>query len=97
MYIRCFFSYSEGRSVMSWERVFNNFKVQYRLDEELRRIEHWIDFRNFSNDIVLYLRSPNMLSESLGSGSPNNDTCLETVVRYSDEVERFRNLWQLTK
>ncbi len=74
---------------MSWERVFNRFFAKFRLDEELKRIEHWIDFREFYN-IWLYLRSPNMHSDSLGCGGGNRDTCLETVCKWDENCELFQ-------
>lgn len=76
--------------VMSWERTFNRFFVKYRLEEELKRIEHWIDFREFYHNIYLYLRSPNMLSESLGCGGSNKDTCLDTVCKWDEECELYQ-------
>ena len=74
---------------MSWQRVFNRFFSNFRLDEELKRIEHWIDFREFHN-IWLYLRSPNMHSDSLGCGCGNRDTCLETVCKWDEDCELFQ-------
>lgn len=74
---------------MSWERVFKRFYITYRLEEELNRIEHWIDFRKFHN-IYLYLRSPNMHSDSFGCGCGNKDTCLETVCKWDEECEIYQ-------
>ena len=74
---------------MSWGRVFNRFFAKFRLDEELKRIEHWIDFREFHN-IWLYLRSPNMHSDSLGCGCGNRDTCLETVCQWDEDCELYQ-------
>lgn len=74
---------------MSWGRVFNRFFAKFRLDEELKRIEHWIDFREFHN-IWLYLRSPNMHSDSFGCGCGNRDTCLETVCKWDEDCELFQ-------
>ena len=74
---------------MSWERFFNHFYVKYRLEEELKRIEHWIDFRHLYHDIYLFLKSPDMLSESLGCGGSNKDTCLDTVCKWNDDCERY--------
>lgn len=74
---------------MSWGRVFNRFFAKFRLDEELKRIEHWIDFREFNN-IWLYLRSPNMQSDSLGCGCGNRDTCLETVCKWDEDCELYQ-------
>lgn len=74
---------------MSWGRVFNRFFAKFRLDEELKRIEHWIDFREFNN-IWLYLRSPNMQSDSLGCGCGNRDTCLETVCKWDEDCQLYQ-------
>lgn len=74
---------------MTWERVFNRFFTKFRLDEELKRIEHWIDFRELYHNIYIYLKSPNMLSESQGCGGSNKDTCLDTVCKWNDDCERY--------
>ena len=75
---------------MSWERIFNRFYIKYRLEKELKRIEHWIDFREFNN-IYLYLRSPNIHFDSFGCGGGNEDTCLKTVCKWDEECKKFQN------
>lgn len=75
---------------MTWERVFNRFFTKFRLDEELKRIEHWIDFRELYHNIYIYLKSPNMLSESLGCCGSDKDKCLETVCKWDEDCESYQ-------
>ena len=74
---------------MSWEKIFNHFYYKFRLDEELKRIEHWIDFKEYHN-IYLYLKSPNMLSKSLGCSGSNKDVCLETACKWNEDCEFYQ-------
>lgn len=73
---------------MDWEESWAFFIDKWNLDDEIRKIDHYLDFSFYADDISLYVRSPNEKKEFHGSGG-NGDAVLNTIVKYDMECESY--------
>lgn len=73
---------------MEWNEEWEIFCSKWKLDEEIKKIEHWLDWRFYSLDFSLYVRSPNEKKEFHGS-SNNGDSILNLITRYEIQCQEF--------
>lgn len=74
---------------MPWSEQWIEFKRKNRLNEEIKKIDHWIDFRIYAQDIFLFLRSPNAAGSGTSGSHSNKDVVLDTVVKYDDNLTLY--------
>lgn len=73
---------------MKWNDEWEIFCSKWKLDEEIKKIEHWIDWNYYSLDFFLYVRSPNEKKEFHGTSS-NSDSILNLITQYEDSLQQY--------
>lgn len=74
---------------MQWKAEWEAFCERWKIDEEIQKIDNWMDWRIYALDFSLFVHSCNEKKEQHSTSSSNKDKQLDMLVKYDELKEDF--------